>query len=77
LKFLFYFFEFLYIFFDYLFIFLKTFKKIKIFITCQVDVMPRGSDSLMWQWQCLVSLLCRCYFFILNLVLVFLFLSQF
>jgi len=51
--------------------FFKIFKKIKI--------LPRVKLTLChtWQWQCHMSLFGRCHFFILNLVPLFYFLSQF
>jgi len=48
-------------------------NKIKI-ATCQSDIVSHGRDNVMWQWQCHVSLLDVK---TLNVVLVFIILSQF
>jgi len=44
---------------NFFFIFFKLFLKNYKFATCQADIMPHDSDSVMWQWQCHVSLLCQ------------------
>jgi len=41
-------------FFDFFYLFIFNLKKI---VTCQSNIVPRGRDSVMWQWQCHVSLL--------------------
>jgi len=41
---------------------------------CQSDIVPRGRDNVMWQWQCHVSLLDVKS---INVVPVFVILSQF
>ena len=55
------------------FFFIIFLKKIKIAM-CQSDIVPRGRDSVMWQWQCHVSILDVKS---LNVVPVFVILSQF
>jgi len=31
------------------------FYNLKKIVTCQSDVVPRGRDGMMWQWQCHMS----------------------
>jgi len=54
--------------------FLKFFIIKKHIVTCQFDIVPRGRDIVMWQWQCHVLLLDVKS---INVVLVFIILSQF
>jgi len=43
-------------------------------VTCQADIVPRGKDSVIWQWQCHMLLL---NVKSLNIVFIFVILSQF
>jgi len=57
-----------------IFLIFNFFYNLKKIATCQYDIVPRGRDDVMWQWQCHVSLLDVKS---LNLVPIFLILNQF